>query len=80
MKDIHTKIHNSQTEETKKRIISIESTIPQAGFKEGILSPDWEKISDLQSLMTAYNVPGLSIALINIQLLFSIAREYQWLI
>ena len=65
MKDNHTNIYGKQIEEIQERIKRIESSIPQAGFKEGIPSPNWGEKSDLPNLMTAYNVPGLSVAVIN---------------
>ncbi len=65
MKDNHVNIYGNQIEEVQERIERIESSIPQAVFKEGISSPNWEDKSELHNLMKTYNIPGLSVAIIN---------------
>ncbi len=65
MKDNQVNVYGNQVEKIQKHIKEIESSIPQVAFKEGIPSSNWEEKSDLKTLMETYNVPGLSVALIN---------------
>jgi len=53
------------TDEIQAIIKQIENNLPGMSMKEGIPAPNWEEIGTIEQKMQNYNVPGLSIAVIN---------------
>ena len=52
-------------EYTLNKINLIENEIPSLEMGSGIPSPNWDEVSNLEQKMRKYNVPGLSIAVVN---------------
>ncbi len=52
-------------EEIQHKIDLIENEIPSLGTESSIPFPNWDEVSNLEQKMKKYNVPGLSIAVVN---------------
>ena len=58
-------IFGKEKEEIANRIKRIESALPQATMINGLPAAVWEGEGSIEERMKAFNVPGISIAVIN---------------